>query len=323
MITPPTGVWFFPELAAGTLVNAIAHADRVGLDMVWVGDEGPARDPFAVLAAAAMRTTSIELGVGVTNPYLRAPGAMATTMLTIHELSGGRGKLGIGAGGQMSLGPYGLSAAHPLQAVRDAIRVTRAVGGNRPTDGYRPPDVAVTEAAVGVPLPIFVGARSEGLNRLASEVADGAFVAGMPPFRYSEVIGWARATRPIPIEIFPSVAFTESAIEHHRPELIWALCDAPAGVRDTFDLDDAEVAAAADALRTGDRRPAARLVSDDILRQLLLVGGPDQVGERLAQLVDEHRPSAIGLALLQDDLVGGIDAAAAAFDAMRRRLEAS
>lgn len=64
-----------------------------------------------------------------------------------------------------------------------------------------------------------------------------------------------------------------------------------------------QTAAAADSLRAGGRRPATRIVADDILREMLLVGGPDEVGERLARLVDEHRPSAVGLALLQDDLI--------------------
>ncbi len=316
----PTGVWFFPELPANDLVASIAHADRIGLHGVWLGDEGPARDPFAILAAAATQTTSIELGVGVTNPYVRHPGATAATALTIHELSAGRVKLGIGAGGQMALGPYGLEATDPVRAVRDAIRVARAVGAGRSTDGYGAPDLAVTEQEVGVPLPIFVGARGERLNRLASEVADGAFVAGMPPFRYADVIGWVRSERPVPVELFPSVAFTAAAVEQHRPELIWSLHDTPAEVRERFDLDPVAIGAAATALRAGDPGPARRIVSDDLIGELLLVGSPATVGVELAALARRHQPSAIGLALFQHDLIGGIDMAAEAFEAMHDEL---
>ncbi|MGI9643903.1 MAG: LLM class flavin-dependent oxidoreductase [Ilumatobacteraceae bacterium] len=316
----PTGVWFFPEVKANALVDAVVHADRIGLDGIWVGDEGPARDPFAILAAAAVRTTSVELGVGVTNPYLRHPGATAATALTIHDLSAGRFKLGIGAGGQMALGPYGLAAERPLAAVRDAIRITRAVGAGSPTDGYEPPDLAVTEQEVGVPMPIFVGARGERLNRLASEVADGAFVAGMPPFRYAEVLGWVRSVRPVPVELYPSVAFTAAAVERHRPELIWSLHDTPADVRQRFDLDAGAISAAATALRAGDTGPARRIVTDELIGELLLVGTPAEVGGELAALARRHHPSAIGLALLQDDLTAGIDMAAEAFDAMHVEL---
>ena len=150
-------------------------------------------------------------------------------MLTIHELSGGRAVLGVGAGGHMSLSPFGLRASQPVDRVREFLDVARAVASGTPAAGFSPTDVAVGEAAVGAPLPVFVGARGPRLNRLASERADGAFVAGMPPFRYPDVVGWARSVRPIDIALYPSVAFTEKAVERHRPEMIWALPRHPAG----------------------------------------------------------------------------------------------
>ena len=53
---PRTGVWMFPEAPAGELVAAIAHGEQLGLDELWLGDEGPAREPFSVLAAASQAT---------------------------------------------------------------------------------------------------------------------------------------------------------------------------------------------------------------------------------------------------------------------------
>jgi alkanesulfonate monooxygenase SsuD/methylene tetrahydromethanopterin reductase-like flavin-dependent oxidoreductase (luciferase family) len=175
----------------------------------------------------------------------------------------------------------------------------------------------VTAAHGGQALPIFVAARGERLNRLASEVADGSFVAGLPPFRYGEVIGWSRSVHPIDVALYPSVAFTDDAVEHHRPELIWALLDSPDELRDRHGLELGQLQAAATALRGGDPGPARRLVTDEVVADVLLVGAPEEVGERLAELVAEHRPTSIGLALLQRDLDVGIDSAAAAFAAMR------
>ncbi len=317
-----TGVWFFPELPAGELVDAIVTVEEAGMDEAWVGDEGPARDPFTVLAAAAVPTSSVSLAVGITNPYLRHPGSTATAMLTIHELSGGRGVLGLGAGGQISLAPYGAEATKPVATLHDAIRVARAVATGRETDGYSPPDLALTEASGGHKLPIFVGARGERLNRLASQLADGVFVAGLPPFRYEEVIGWARSERPIDVALYPSVAFTDEAVEHHRPEMIWALLDTPDAVRDRLELDPGALQAAAAALRGGDAEPARRIVTDEVLQDVLLVGSPTEVGGTLADLVEAYRPTSIGLALLQGDLHGGIAASAEAFAAMEQELAA-
>src|ERR1700678_147814 len=100
-----TGLWFFPGSTGPSIVGTIVAAEQAGLDEVWLGDEGPARDPFALLAAAAGVTTTIRLGVAVTNPYLRHPATTAATALTVHELSGGRMVLGMGAGGDLALGP--------------------------------------------------------------------------------------------------------------------------------------------------------------------------------------------------------------------------
>ncbi len=317
---PAVGVWVFPDLAAPGLVDLACHAERLGIHELWVGDEGPARDPFAVLAAAAVVTERIRLAVGVTNPYVRHPGVAATSMLTVHELSHGRAVLGVGAGGQMSLAPFGLVASQPLRRVREFLNIARAVAYATPTPGYAPPDVALSEKDCGAPMPLFVGARGPLLNRLASESADGAFVAGMPPFRYPDVVGWARSVRPIHIALYPSVAFTSEAIERHRPEMIWSLIDAPAETREQLGIRDADAHSAAEALRAGNPGPARGLVTDDLLGQVMLVGEPAKVGQRLAELVREHKPDSIGLALLQDDLHEGVSHAAQAFTAMSAAL---
>ena len=317
---PAVGVWVFPDVPAPELVEVARHVEALGLDELWVGDEGPARDPFAVLAAAAVVTDRIRLATGITNPYVRHPGVAAASMLTIHELSGGRAVLGVGAGGQMSLAPFGLRASRPVDRVREFLDIARAAANGTPAAGYSPSDVAVTDAAGGAPLPVFVGARGPRLNRLASERADGAFVAGMPPFRYPAVVGWARSVRPIDIALYPSVAFTEKAVERHRPEMIWALLDTPPEVREELGLDGDAVKAAASAMRGGDPEPARTLVDDTVLERVMLVGQPSVVGRRLADLVREHRPTSIGLALLQDDLHEGVRDAAEAFAAMAAEL---
>ncbi len=319
--SPPTGVWLFPEVPAPELVALAQRAEDRGLAQLWLGDEGPAREPFAVLAAAAVATSALELAVGVTNPYLRHPGVATAAMLTVHELSGGRATLGVGAGGQMSLGPFGLAAEEPLARVAGFLEIARSVCDQRAGPGYDPPDTAIHADAAGGPMPLFVGGRGPAINRLASRLADGAFVAGMPPFHYDEVIGWAREVRPIQIALYPSVAFDEAAVEHHRPEMIWSLLDTPDEVRDRLGLELAEIEQAAAELRRGHRRPARALVSDEILGQLMLVGEPATVGRALARLVTRHRPDAIGLALLQADLARGVDQAAEAFEAMTAVLE--
>lgn len=318
---PTTGVWLFPEAPAPELVDLIQHAEQLGLDEFWLGDEGPAREPFTVLAAAAMSTERIRLAVGVTNPYVRHPGIAAVSMLTLQELSGGRAVLGVGAGGQMSLGPFGLTAEKPLRRINEFISVVRSVADGQSTSHYQRPDNAIDASLAGAPLPIFVGGRGPRVNSLASERADGAFVAGLPPFRYDEVLGWARSVNEIDIALYPSVAFDEASIEHHRPEMIWSLVDAPLETQVSLGLDKDELHHAASSLRKGNAAPARSIITDEILAQIMVIGDPVTVGRQLADLVCKHHPTSIGLAMMQKDLTSGIDDAARAFQEMRRILE--
>jgi len=52
-------VWFFPDADARRTVALAERAESLGLDELWLGDEGPARDPFALLAAAAVATSRL------------------------------------------------------------------------------------------------------------------------------------------------------------------------------------------------------------------------------------------------------------------------
>lgn len=180
-----TGIWLFPAAPADRLVEAVVRAEEVGLDEVWLADEGVAREPFAVLAAAARETTRIGLAVGITSPLLRHPGALAATASTIDELSGGRFTLGLGVGGGMSLDPFGLVADRPVELLAGAIATARAVLDGRSDDavGYRRPDHAAPPRSV----PIWVGARGPRLLELAAREADGVFVSGCSPDQHDRV----------------------------------------------------------------------------------------------------------------------------------------
>jgi 5,10-methylenetetrahydromethanopterin reductase len=298
------------------MVEFLEYAEQIGLDEVWLGDEGPARDPLSVLAGAAVRTRSIKLAVGITNPYARHPAATAISMMTVHELSGGRAILGLGVGGSLALSPLGISPVHPLATMRRALVTMRAVIRGESNDGYTPPATAMTAPD----LPLFVGSRSPRINRLASEAADGAFVAGLPIAQVPEVVAWARSVRDIPIALYVSVAFEAEDVERARPQMVWALVNSSDATVALTGHPRSAFAAATEALVAGDLEPARRLMSDDVLRHVLVWGSPSDIGARLARLVRDQQPMSIGLSLLQTDVPKALDACAAAFSAMRAQL---
>ena len=177
----------FPGTSAGALVDAVVAAEELGLDEVWIADEGVARDPFVLLAAAAGLTTRITLATGITSPVLRHPGAIASSIATIDELSHGRAVLGLGVGGHLSLAPFGLAADRPVARLRDAIEVVRAVHTGTGTDAYDPPGHGAPPRAI----PIWIGARGPQLVRLAARRADGLFLSGCSPAELETIVAGA------------------------------------------------------------------------------------------------------------------------------------
>lgn len=201
------GIWLYPDAPAHDLVDAIVAADQAGVAEVWIADEGVAREPIAIFSAAAPRTSRIRMGVGITSPALRHPGAVASSIATLDELNGGRTMLGWGVGGSESLGPFGITVDKPVALVRDAIRMSRAVLTRTAIDGYDPP----AHAAPARSVPIYVGAKGEQLNRLASREADGAFLSGFDLDRLADPIDWVRSVRPIAVALYASARFRPTA----------------------------------------------------------------------------------------------------------------
>ena len=181
----------------------VVAAEQSGLDEVWLADEGVAREPMTVLAAAATRTERIRLGVGITSPLLRHAGALAATAATLDELSVRRAVLGLGVGGSLSLAPFGLTAERPVRLLSEAIETARDVLARRPGRSYDPPAHAMPARDV----PIWVGARGPQLTRLAARRADGLFLSGCTDEQHARIVTAARSERAgIGIALYRSAA---------------------------------------------------------------------------------------------------------------------
>jgi alkanesulfonate monooxygenase SsuD/methylene tetrahydromethanopterin reductase-like flavin-dependent oxidoreductase (luciferase family) len=193
------------SLDARATIEGIAFAEEVGLDAVWLGLISSVPDTLTILAAAAMKTTRIELGTSIYPIFLRHPVAMAQMAKTIDQLAPGRFRLGVGTSHRsMVEDDLGIPFVRPLEYLREYVTVLRALLCHGEVDftGKRveahvsfdgPSDVQVLASALGAKTFEFCG-----------ELTDGA-IAGVCPLSYIDTVarpallaGAAKAERPAP-----------------------------------------------------------------------------------------------------------------------------
>lgn len=244
MLTIGAGVSVHPDVDP---LEDIRWADSVpGIDAVWMLDHlqgwfprGTARtaladphrvlDPFSVLAAGAVRTTRVRLGVAVTDPVRRSAVALAHTASSIGWLAGRPLELGMGVGDPGQLQPFGLHDGRErtgrLHYMRPALRTLSALrtGGNVEPGG---PDLAITATA---PFNIHVAAHGPKMLELTARHGTGWIPTSLPPDAYATSLATLRQQAESagrdPGEITPTV-FLWAALAPSRSESL-ALLEHP------------------------------------------------------------------------------------------------
>ncbi|MBP0459312.1 LLM class F420-dependent oxidoreductase [Streptomyces montanisoli] len=169
------------------LVEHVVGAERAGFDFSvtsdhyfpWLDEQGHAPYAWSVLGAAAQATERIPLMTYVTCPTIRYhPAVVAQKAATLQLLSGGRFRLGLGAG--ENLNEHVVGAGWPAASVRhemleEAVEIIRALfaGGYVTHHGthYDVEHARLWDLPEGPP-PIGVAASGPRSAELAGRVAD-------------------------------------------------------------------------------------------------------------------------------------------------------
>lgn len=297
-----------PSGPVDRIVEVARAVEAAGARRVWLPDEGlHGRDVHATLAAVAGATTRVEVGPGITNPYTRHPGVTAGAVATIDELSGGRGVLGVGAGGGLALGPLAIERREPIRRMAELIDACRALwaGDTLDTaadrdrdpaddDGDRPAFRRAHLDYGRADIPIWVGGRGPRVTALAGERADGFMLSYVHLDLIGDHVGTVRqvaaaAGRPTPrLAMMTSLVTDDVSFAAARTALTFRLADSPASVRERIGLDDHALAALRAALAAGGPAGAAHLVSADWVRRFTLVGDVSSCARQLRELLDAH-----------------------------------
>ena len=137
-----------PALRPDTLkltVDWVQHAEKLGCSIAFAA-EAWWSDSVTPLAYLADKTTSIMLATGIMQTTARTPAMTAMTALTLHDITGGRFVLGLGASGpQVVEGLHGVRYNPALSRLRDTVNICRMI--------FRGEKVRYEGKAITLPLP--------------------------------------------------------------------------------------------------------------------------------------------------------------------------
>ena len=180
-------------------VEMAQEVERRGFAGIYAASFG---DAMGLCQALAHTTTEIEFGTAIQPIYMRVPSELATHAGTIHELSGGRFRLGLGVSHGTDLVRMGLETGKPLSDMRSYVEGLR--GAERQA-GELPPIVLATlrDKMLDLAVEVADGAiwangslshMAHSLARIPAERRDGGFFVGnMVPTVIDDDIEAARA----------------------------------------------------------------------------------------------------------------------------------
>ena len=211
-------------------------AEELGFDHAWLFDhftalygdpDGPCLEASTLLAALALRTERIGLGVLVYGNTHRHPAILAKELVTVDHLSGGRVILGIGAGwNEREHEAYSMpfpSAGDRVGMLDEAIQVIKLLCTERRTtfEGryYTLKDAPFAPKPVNGRFPLLIGGRKPRMLKLVARHAD-RWDSGSSPEELRErlavIAGHCAEIGRDPSEIIPSISLGADTFD--RPD---------------------------------------------------------------------------------------------------------
>ena len=251
------------DVSATELADLAAAAETAGFDTLWLGEHllrpvdyravhptrepeqelaarivGPETrltDPLVALAAAAGRTSRLQLATGIFVLPLRHPLAVARATLTLQELAGGRLLFGVGLGWlREEFEALGVPFAGRAARFSEGLDILRKAWAGGPFEhhgsvyDFGPVELTTQPARI----PLVLGGNTEPALRRAALRADGWFASGTPsPAEAVDLMArldaaQAAAGRAVPLTTYvrasPAADITRYAAAGYSQLVFWA-----------------------------------------------------------------------------------------------------
>lgn len=152
-----------------------------------------------VLGNFAAHAGPVQLAVGVTDPHRRHPAVLAQTALTLAQLTERPPIIGIGAGAQENLQPYGIRHDRKVGRVEEALRIMRMFFDTEGPYDFKGEFFTLDQAVMDLRAPgggvpeLWVGGSGPRMTKLAGRYGDGWIPSDlMRPAEYARRLGVVR-----------------------------------------------------------------------------------------------------------------------------------
>jgi len=171
-----------PEFTVAELTELAVLAEQNGISTIWVTHDCQARDLFMLFSKVADATSRIRLGVMAISPFEVHPIRLATSLMTLNEMSDGRASLVVTAGGGI-LAHTRLDLSRRVRATKECVEVLKGAGASGklnfagelyPVWNYQIP------WAIETPPRVLVGANREQMLRMSAQKSDGVYLSDIP-----------------------------------------------------------------------------------------------------------------------------------------------
>lgn len=260
------------------------RAEELGYTDAW-SMETNTTDGFSPAAAIGASTERLRLGSAIVPVYSRPAPLLAMSALAVHQASGGRFCLGLGASSPTIVERWmGRSYDRPLTHMRETISVIKQcwtgdkvnyVGETFSISGFR------LEQPPEAPIPIFLAALGPRMLALAEAEADGValFLCNEEGVRLAKK---AAPTCELMARIMclPDVGADDAMTFARRFLAPYVAVEAYNRFIAAQGFEE-EAARVIDAWSRGDRQAASDAISQDLVDALVLYGSPQRYKERL------------------------------------------
>jgi probable F420-dependent oxidoreductase len=189
------GVTVLPDPPAARLVELFQLAEQNGFEYGWTYDSHILwQEPYPLLTMSALATSTIKLGLNVTNPGTREPTVTASAFATLQDISGGRMIMGIGRG-DSARRTIGLQPVKVAEFERSLIVIRDLMSGRQVHWNDTDIELAwMRGLPKGLPpVPVYVAGYGPKVLAIAGRQADGVIIQLADPDIVEWIVGQVRA----------------------------------------------------------------------------------------------------------------------------------